>query len=81
MIKSVMTLNVFVFKMYVLLCIPITIPILIIIKLLEKIVIIRFLEIQTNRIGHLSGQMELLFLQAKESQEKSSIRINSTNCF
>jgi len=75
MSKSVMKLNIFAFKIYVLLCIPITIPIVIFIKLLEKIVIIRFLEIQTDRIGHLSGQMELLFLQAKESKEKSSIRI------
>mgnify|MGYP003983889203 FL=1 len=70
-----MKLNFFTFKIYVLLCIPITIPIIILIKLLEKIVIIRFLEIQVDRIGHLSGQMELLFLQSKESQEKSCIRI------
>ena len=63
-----MKLNFFTFKIYVLLCIPITIPIIILIKLLEKIVIIRFLEIQVDRIGHLSGQMELLFLQSKESQ-------------
>ena len=53
-------------KLYIVLFMPISIPIILIIELVEKKILIRFSEIQADRIGHLAGHMELKFLESRE---------------
>ena len=60
------TFNNVMLKLYIVLFMPISIPIILIIKLVEKKILIRFSEIQADRIGHLAGHMELKFLESKE---------------